>query len=108
VESELVADAAVASVWALIATKTGCASVANVKVLPPPPELCTQLCLLLPVPAEVMKRSIHWSVDWQPAGRVILFRQLVGRVTLAEMCAGGVPQSRVTLACLLPGSTLVV
>jgi len=44
----------------------------------PPLELCIQRRLLLPVPAEVMKRSIRWSVDRQRAGRVILSQQLVG------------------------------
>jgi len=54
--------------------------------LQPPLELCIQLRLLLPVPAEVMTRYIRW---WQRAGRVtqgrvILSRQLVNRVILAE------------------------
>jgi len=66
--------------------------------------------LLLPVPAEVLTRSIRWSVDWQRAGRVtqdrvILSRQLVGGVTLAETRVEGVPQSRVTLALrILPSA----
>ena len=49
--------------------------------------------LLLPEPAEVLTRSIRWSVDWQRAGRVtqgreILSQQLVDRVILAEMRVG--------------------
>ncbi len=59
----------------------------------PPQELCIQLRLLLPVPVEVMTCSIHWSVDWQRAGRltqdqVILSRHLVDRVILAETRVG--------------------
>ena len=49
--------------------------------------------LLLPVPAEVLTRSIRWSVDWQRASRVtqdrvILSQQLVDRVILAETRVG--------------------
>ena len=51
--------------------------------LPPPLELCTQLRLLLPVPAEELTRSIRWSLDWQRAGRVTQ-----GRVIRAETRVG--------------------
>ena len=53
------------------------------------PELVTAVAIVnaeatnTPVPAEVLTRSIRWSV-----GRGILSRQLVGRVTLAEMRVG--------------------
>ena len=46
--------------------------------LPPPSELCIQLLLLLPVPAEVLTRSIRWSMDWQRTGCLTLSRQLQG------------------------------
>jgi hypothetical protein len=49
--------------------------------------------LLLPVPAEVLIRSIRCFVDWQRArrvtqDRVILSRQLVDRVIFAKTSVG--------------------